>query len=129
MSIPPRLSFPDGHRFAFTIIDDTDVATVENVGPVYRLLAELGMRTTKTVWPVPCPEGSRNFGTSQTLDDPAYLAFVLDLAKQGFEIAYHGATMESSKRARTQRALDRFVELFGASPRVYANHSFNRENL
>ena len=123
------LTFPEGRRFAFTIMDDTDVATLENVGPVYRLLDELGFRTTKTVWPVGCPEGSANFSSSETLEDPAYLAFVLDLQTRGFEIAYHGATMESSARDRTERALGRFRELFGGAPRVYANHALNRENL
>ena len=122
-------AFPGGRRFAFTIIDDTDEGTVASVGPIYRLLAELGIRTTKTVWPVGCPEGSEMFGAAETLDDPDYLDFVRDLAARGFEIAYHGATMESSDRARSLLALDRFTELFGGPPRVYANHSFNRENL
>jgi hypothetical protein len=27
-------------------------STVENISPVYHLLAELGMRTTKSVWPL-----------------------------------------------------------------------------
>ncbi|MBL8984822.1 MAG: hypothetical protein JNJ80_01025 [Gemmatimonadetes bacterium] len=121
--------FPGGARFAFTIMDDTDVATIENVGPVYRLLHQLGFRTTKTVWPVGCPEGSRNFSSSQTLDEPAYVEFVQGLAAQGFEIAFHGATMESSERARTIAALERFRSLFGGPPRVYASHSYNRENL
>lgn len=121
--------FPNAKRFAFTIIDDTDVSTVQNVAPVYRLLEELGLRTTKTVWPVGCPEGSRNFSSSQTLEDPDYLAFVLDLHKRGFEITWHGATMESSPRERTIRALERFHELFGIYPRVHANHASNRENI
>ena len=34
----PQYSFPDGAKYAFTIIDDTDVATVANVLPVYRQL-------------------------------------------------------------------------------------------
>jgi hypothetical protein len=123
------LAFPGGRSFAFTIMDDTDVATLENVGPVYRLLEELGFRTTKTVWPVRCPEGSPNFSASDTLEDPAYLDFVLGLRTRGFEIAYHGATMESSTRERTKRALARFRELFGGPPRVYANHAYNQENL
>jgi hypothetical protein len=110
-------------------MDDTDVATLENVGPVYRLLEELGFRTTKTVWPVRCPEGSRNFSSSETLEDAPYLDFVLGLKARGFEIAYHGATMESSTRERTERALARFRELFGEPPRVYANHAYNQENL
>jgi hypothetical protein len=123
------VNFPGGRRFAFTIMDDTDVATLANVGPVYRLLGDLGFRTTKTVWPVGCPEGSPNFATSDTLEDAAYLEFVLGLKARGFEIAYHGATMESSTRDRTERALARYRELFGGPPRVYANHALNRENL
>src|SRR5437773_11216685 len=99
----PRVPFPGGARFAFTVMDDTDVATVENVQPVYRLLESLGMRTTKTVWPVRCEEGSRNFSLSETMDDPHYHDFVVDLHARGFEIAFHGATMETSTRERTAR--------------------------
>jgi hypothetical protein len=121
--------FPGGKRFAFTIMDDTDVATVENVQPIYRLLERLGMRTTKTVWAEACPEGSPNFGTSQTLDDPEYRAFAQDLQQRGFEIAFHGATMETSTRERTIAALERFRSTFGDYPRVHANHAYNRENL
>jgi hypothetical protein len=122
-------TYPEGKRFAFTIIDDTDVATLANVGPVYRLLEELGFRTTKTVWPLACPEGSPNYGSSQTLEEPEYLAFVLDLQRRGFEIAFHGATMESSERERTTRGLQSFSRLLHRSPRVHANHGHNRENL
>jgi hypothetical protein len=123
------LTFPEGKRFAFTIMDDTDVATLENVGPMYRLLDQLGFRTTKTVWPVGCPEGSPDFGTSATLEDAAYLDFVRDVERRGFEIAYHGATMESSVRERTLRAFERYRALFGGPPVVFANHACNRENL
>lgn len=121
--------FPGGKRFAFSILDDTDVATVENVGPVYRLLDALGMRTTKTVWPLACPEGSRDFAGSQTLEDPEYLEFVLWLRERGFEVTWHGATMEASERARTVEGLERFRAHFGAYPRIHANHAYNRENL
>jgi hypothetical protein len=124
-----ELAFPDGRRFAFTIIDDTDVASVENVGPVYRLLEAVGLRTTKTVWPLACPEGSPDFGSSETLEDPAYLEFIRGLRARGFEIAYHGATMESSTRERIERGFARYLDLFGGPPKVYANHAYNRENL
>lgn len=123
------MDWPGERRFAFTIVDDTDVATAENVRPVYRLLEQLGLRITKTVWAVDCPEGSRNFSESQTLEDPEYREFTVDLQDRGFEIAFHGATMESSLRDRTERALERFREVFGSYPRVHANHAFNRENL
>jgi hypothetical protein len=121
--------FPGGARFAFTVLDDTDGARVENVAPIYDLFERLGMRTTKTVWPVHCPEGSPDFHVSQTLDDPDYHGFVLDLHRRGFEITWHGPTMESSLRERVERGMDRFRELFGAYPRIHVNHSFNRDNL
>ncbi len=123
------MTFPGGKRFAFTIMDDTDVSTVRNVAPVYQLLSQLGFRTTKTVWPVGCPEGSPAFGTSETLEDPEHLEFSQTLRTLGFEIAFHGATMESSLRERTVRALGRFGDAFGHMPRVYANHAYNREGL
>ena len=121
--------FPDGKRFAFTIIDDTDVATVENVAPMYRLLERLGLRTTKTVWPLGCPEGSPDFASSETMEDPAYRAFVIDLQRRGFEIASHGATMESSTRERTLRGLEAMRSTFGSYPTVHANHANNRDGL
>jgi hypothetical protein len=129
MASPPRFEFPDGKRFAFTIVDDTDVATVANVKPLYDLLHELGFRTTKTVWPLACPEGSPNFSSSQTLEDADYRAFAVDLQQRGFELTWHGATMETSQRPRTLAALQRFQQIFGAYPRIHVNHSFNRENL
>jgi hypothetical protein len=125
----PRIRFPAGKRFAFTIIDDTDVATLDNVQPVYALLQECGFRTTKTVWPMSWRGGKSNFECSETLEDPRYLEFVRELAVNGFEIASHGATMESSERNDIQASIDRFASLLGTVPRVYANHSLNRENL
>jgi hypothetical protein len=124
-----RIRLPDGKRFAFTIIDDTDVATVANVRPMYELLHQLGMRTTKTVWPVRCPEGSRNFGSSETLEDDEYREFCLELQRRGFEITWHGATMETSTRDRTTLSLERFRRTFGGYPRIHVNHALNRENL
>jgi len=125
----PCLRFPGDARFAFTIIDDTDDGTVDNVRPIYRLLESLGLRTTKTVWPVRCPEGSEDFWLSETMDDARYRDFVVDLQARGFEMAFHGATMETSPRERTVRALECFHRVFGAPPRIHANHAFNRDNL
>jgi hypothetical protein len=44
------MNWPNNKDFAFTIIDDTDNSTVSNVKPIYNLLADLGLKTTKTVW-------------------------------------------------------------------------------
>jgi len=120
---------PPGKRFAFSVLDDTDDATLENVGPVYALLRDLGFRTTKTVWPLDCPEGSRNFFAAATLQDKEYLGFVHGLAEAGFEVAFHGATMESSRRERTLEALEFIRSEFGRYPRLFCNHGQNRENL
>ena len=124
-----KLVFPENKKFAFTILDDTDDSTVENVKPVYDLLYSLGLITTKTVWPVDCPEGSRIYFAAETLRDKAYLNFVSDLADKGFEIASHGATMESSKRSRTLKGFEELKSIFGSYPKLYCNHGQNRENL
>jgi hypothetical protein len=123
------MEFPHGKTFAFSILDDTDDSTLENVRPVYAAIKDAGMRTTKTVWPVGCPEGSRLFFAGETLENPEYLAFVHQLAREGFEIASHGATMESSLRERTLRGLELLKAEFGSYPRLFCNHGFNRDNL
>ena len=121
--------FPGGKRFAFSILDDTDDSTLENVKPIYDLLRERGLRTTKTAWPLDCPEGSRHFFAADTLQNKVYLDFVHELVEAGFELAFHGATMESSRRERTVRGLEFIRGEFGCYPRLFCNHGYNRENL
>ncbi len=123
------LTFPGGKRFAFTICDDTDMARVETVAPVYRLLENLGIRAAKSVWPLASSGEESVFGASQTLEDDEYRAFALDLQGRGFEITMHGASMISSPRERTLLALERFRAVFGSYPRVHTNHGENRDNL
>jgi len=120
---------PPGKRFAFSVLDDTDDATLENVQPLYALLRAHGFRTTKTAWPLDCPEGSRHFFAAETLQDKNYLRFVHELVDDGFELAFHGATMESSSRERTLEGLEFIRSEFGRYPRLSCNHGQNRENL
>jgi hypothetical protein len=115
-----KFEWPDEKRFAFSIVDDTESSTVENTKPVYDLLESLGIRITKTVWPLAFSHEPL-FGGG-TLEDPDYRAWVLDLQKAGFEIAFHGATDHSSPREETLRALDYFREVLGHDPRLHANH-------
>ena len=89
-------NFPDGKRFAFTVFDDTDNSTVQNVGPVYQLLDELGMRTTKSVWALPNVPGARFSGSN--LHDRDYLEWVVGLQSKGFEIALHNVRNSDSPR-------------------------------
>lgn len=128
MNRHPSASFPGGKQFAFSIFDDTDVATLEYIRPIYELLDRLGFRTTKSVWPLPYDESS-DYQGSGTLDDSEYASFIRHLQDRGFEIAFHGARMESSERAVISRALDVFRETVGNYPTAYAAHGKNRDNL
>jgi hypothetical protein len=113
------MRLPRERSFAFSILDDTDDSMLENARPVYERLRELGLRTTKTVWLVDCPEGSRDFYAADTLQRAESLAFVRELAKDGFEIASHGATMETSVRERTVRGIELLERELGHCPRLY----------
>lgn len=117
--------FPGGKRFAFTILDDTDYSEVENTRPVYQLLAECGLRTTKTIWVFP----SRDRFTGGCLEDPHYLAFVRELLQQGVEIALHGVGSGKFLRAEIAAGLERYRDLLGEYPRIHVNHSENPDNL
>jgi hypothetical protein len=123
----PAVQWPDGKTFAFTVVDDTDRATLRRVAPVYALLDELGLRTTKTVWPLAFTAPARLGG--DTLEDAPYRAWVLGLQERGFEIASHGATDHSSARADVGRALDRFRDVLGRDPRIHVNHYGQREGI
>ena len=130
--VPPAyepISFPEGKKFAFTICDDTDMATVENIKPVYDYLQELGLRITKTVWVLPTNDPAEWPNRGQTLSDSAYRAFVLDLRDKGFEIALHGARGGNSQRSEILESLKLFKEIIGYYPRIHINHYRNKDNL
>jgi hypothetical protein len=119
--------WPDGKRFAFTVFDDTDRGTLDNLSPVYTLLSDLGFRTTKSVWPI---AGRRTaLIPGATCEEPGYRKWTLELQARGFEIGYHNATFHSSTRIETELALDRFREIYGAYPRTAANHAENAEAI
>jgi hypothetical protein len=122
------IPWPDGKRFAFTAFDDTDLATVANTRPVYDLLAELGFRTTKSVWPLRAEEDPDETQGS-SCEDPEYLQWVRSLQEQGFEIGLHCAACRSSTRDRTRLGLERFRLLFGHDPATYSTHLANTEGM
>ena len=125
-----HLTYPSNAEFAFTILDDTDDTTVANGRPVYDFLNELGLRTTKTVWAFDTPPENRgSYFAGETLSSPEYLEWVHELAANDFEIAFHNATMGSSLRQDTIRALDLLKKEFGRQIRLHCNHGQNRENL
>jgi hypothetical protein len=113
--------WPNGKDFAFTIFDDTDFQTVHNGAPIYALLADLGFRTTKSVWPI---RGHRTPTVGgATCEEERYLKWVLSLQDQGFEIGLHNVTYHTSTRSDTVRGFDAFRRLFGHDPYSMANHT------
>lgn len=129
----PRLdaiAFPGGKRFAFSIVDDTDLTMLERVRPVYEILSKYKMRTTKSVW-VLDPTNTEKVDTNrgETLSNPEYLAFVKDLQSRGFEIALHGVRGGSSDRADIILGLDTFKQALGGDPTMHINHSRNLDNV
>lgn len=122
-----KIVWPQGKRFAFTIIDDTDFSNVENTGPVYDFLYENRFITTKTVWPL-SPKGSP-IGGGDSLEDQCYKDLILDLKAKGFEIALHGVSDESSIRPRVIEGLKKFKEIIGHAPRIHVNHTGQAECL
>jgi hypothetical protein len=123
-------AYPNGAEFAFTILDDTDDTTLRNGPPVYALLRDHGLRTTKTVWAIDVPVEERGiYHAGETLETPGYLEWVCQLEREGFEIAFHNASMASSRRETTIRALDTLQRTLMRPVQLHCNHGQNRENL
>lgn len=121
-----QITWPNGCDFAFTVIDDTDGATVSNVKPVYEYLISRGIKTTKTCWVYPSRD---NIFTGQTLQDEEYVDFLRYINSSGVELAFHNAGSGAFKREETIAALEEFKEKLGYYPTLHINHSNNVENL
>jgi hypothetical protein len=125
-----NIIWPDGKKFAFTVFDDTDAATLGNVQYLYSFLADQGFRTTKSVWSSNSDnDDDTTLFEGSTCDEPDYLSWLYELEKKGFELGWHGNASHSSKRMNCIRGLKRFNELFGYWPKSYANHLSNAENI
>ncbi len=116
-----RGSFPGGARFAFSVFDDADNATVANSAPVYELLRRHGILTTKSIWVYP-PRGRFD---GESLLDPGYRDWILELQAQGYEIGLHNVGDGEFSRAEILDGLDIFRDALGTYPRAHANHVSN----
>jgi hypothetical protein len=131
-----RLSpYPNGKLFAFSIVDDTDDATYENIKPIYDLLKKLGLRTTKTVW---VEDAIRSCGFPEKKDPPLYgdslirkeyCNYLKRLHKDGFEIAMHTVSGGNNYRNETLRGYEKFKEIFGDYPKMNINHAGKADNI
>ena len=121
-----NIKWPNGYDFAFTIVDDTDGATLENIKPVYDYLFEHRILTTKTCWTFP-PRDAVYKGDS--LQNKEYSSYLQLMQKRGFEIGFHNAGSGGFKRDETLEALEQFKAMFGNYPKMHINHSNNKENI
>lgn len=129
---PPQsqaIAFPDGKRFAFSIVDDTDLATLDRVKPLYELLDRYGIHTTKTIWVWDTNEPSHEPNRGDSLESLNYRTYVQEMQEQGFEIALHGVRGGSSTREDIVNGLERFREVLGQYPAIHVNHSMNQDNV
>ncbi len=117
--------WPNNKRFAFTIIDDTDGATTDNIKPVYDLLVSLEIKATKTVWVYP----PKDMFKGQCLLDEDYMNFILWLRDKGFEIAFHGAGSGNYTRKEVLDSLEVFNDIIGYYPKIHINHGYNPDSM
>lgn len=115
------MKWPFNKEFAFTIIDDTDNSTTENIKPIYEYLTSKNIKTTKTVWIYP----SRNTFTGQTVQDKDYLDFLLKIERKDFEIQLHNVGSGNFTRYEIMQGFDVFKEKFGRYPSLQVNHASN----
>lgn len=119
------MTWPKNKDFAFTIIDDTDYATVSNIKPIYDLLLNHNIVTTKTVWVYP----TRNEYSGECLLDDNYCKFILDLKSQGVEIALHSVGSGAFIREEIIEGFEIFKNKIGNYPKLHINHAKNPENI
>lgn len=121
-----KIEWPNNKSFAFTIVDDTDGATLENIKPVYDYLLLKKIITTKTVWVFPTKD---SIWSGSSFEDKDYLSYIKYLASNNFEIAFHNAGSGNFEREETLLALELFKKEFGEYPTMHINHGNNAENL
>ena len=124
-----KVQWPEGKQFAFTIVDDTDNATVGKIKPIYDLLKQLEFKTTKTVWTLPIRGDETHYRFTETLENENYRNFILDLQSSGFEIAMHGIRGTSSERDQVIQGMEKYKDIIGSYPSIHINHARNKDNL
>ena len=100
---------------------------MENGPVIYDFLKSLGMRTSKSVWPIK-GVGEAKVGGS-TCEEAEYREWTRGLQQDGFEIALHNVTYNNSPRAQIVAGLDTYFSIYGSFPRIQVNHSDCRDCL
>ena len=120
-----KIKWPNNKKFAFTIIDDTDNATLENIKPIYDFLLKKNILTSKTVWVFE----SRDRFIGSTIQDVDYFNFMNSLKEKGFDIQLHNVGSGSFTREEIIEGLEIFNKKMGYYPSMHINHSYNPDNM
>jgi hypothetical protein len=112
--------------FRFTIIDDTDDATLENIKPIYDFLTEKNIFITKTVWVYPPRD---RYSNGDSLQRKEYANYIKELSKRGFEIALHNVGSGDYDRKEILEGIEEFHRILGFYPRIHINHSYNKDSV
>jgi hypothetical protein len=119
------MKWPLNKEFAFTVIDDTDYSTVQNIKPLYEYLKAKNIITAKTIWIYP----PSDYFKGQTVQDKEYYDFLLEIERDGYEILLHSVGSGIFKRPAIIEGFEIFKEKFGRYPSVNINHSLNPDNM
>tara|TARA_Y100001968_G_C19389552_1_gene734796 strand:+ start:74 stop:1051 length:978 start_codon:yes stop_codon:yes gene_type:complete len=114
------------NKFRFSIIDDTDDATYENIKPIYDFLYSKKIFITKTVWVYP-PRDKHSRGDS--LQRKKYLDYIRELSDKGFEIGLHNVGSGNFSRNEISRGVEEFKKKLGFYPKIQINHSYNMDSI
>lgn len=114
------------NKFNFTIVDDTDDATLENIKPIYDFLTQKNIFITKTVWVYP-PRDKHSKGDS--LQCPKYTDYIKELHQRGFEIGLHNVGSGDFNRNEILAGIEEFKDKLGFYPKIHINHSYNKDSI
>ena len=127
--------YPNGHRFAFTIIHDADDAYSERLAPLFRVFDKYGFKLSISVFAFWNKDEANKFLYKNTpsdrlfyearavpLEEKSEQDFYKKLASKGHEIGLHSASNLTDTREDTQRAFEYFRDVFGYYPKIYIEH-------
>lgn len=124
---------PANKSFAVAFVDDADGSHYGGVRLVYDFMTSLGLRATRTVWPLRAVSSTGTRANiheaDHTLQDRQYREYCERLKTLGHELAMHGASSGNNTRDRVIAAYDLFERVFGEPPAVNVMHGRNFENI
>lgn len=118
--------WPNGKKFAFTIIDDCDNDRLDVINSIYNFLDDINIKTTKNVWIYPSRDTEMS---GNCLLDQNYRECILNLKSLGYEIGIHGVGAGDFKKDEIADGFEIFKEIIGDYPNIHTNHKGNKDGI